>query len=535
MTRTNAYVSDITYQVTFFEEQTPAHLNFACLLGGCEPVALDKPFTYMELGCGQGLTSNVLAATHPHARFFACDFNPAHVASARELAEAANLDNIVFLEESFEDLAAGKLEDLPRFDFITMYGVYSWVDAENRRHIVDFIKRYLKPGGIVYANYNAMPGWSAASVLQRLSWQHVELHPEGSAAQIDQMRAFVQQLHDAGPRFFSTNAGLSRFMDSFSESSKNYLAHEYLNRGWSALYHADVARDMAGAKLDYAASAQMICNVPELHLTPEQQRFLETIAHGPLRETARDCILNASLRQDIFVRGARSVSATRLAMWMSKVGLALARPYLPADMTLQAAEGLGKLHAPVLEALKKRPHRLSELASLPPFAGQPAPVLLKAAARLISSGAAAPYFVQAAAIDPAPAHRLNMELARRSETSDEYQVLASPLLGGATAAGLFQRLVYAFAAKQGKDVDAELISRHIADVVAAQRASSVRNGQANEGAAYRHEEILSAVQAILAHRLPIWVQHGAVGGCKPMVCGKTAGARPQNAEPCVME
>jgi hypothetical protein len=204
-------------------------------------------------------------------------------------------------------------------------------------------------------------------------------------------------------------------------------------------------------------------------------------------------------------------------------------------MTLQAAEGFDKLHAPVLEALTKRPHRLSDLASLPPFAGQPAPVLLKAAARLISSGAAAPYFVQAAAIDPAPAHRLNMELARRSETSDEYQVLASPLLGGATAAGLFQRLVYAFAAKQGKDVDAELISRHIADVVAAQRASSVRNGQANEGAAYRHEEILSAVQAILAHRLPIWVQHGAVGGCKPMVCGKTAGARPQNAEPCVME
>lgn len=41
------------------------------------------------------------------------------------------------------------MDGLPQFDFITLHGIYTWVSRENRQHIVDFIARYLKPGGIV--------------------------------------------------------------------------------------------------------------------------------------------------------------------------------------------------------------------------------------------------------------------------------------------------------------------------------------------------------------------------------------------------
>ena len=103
------YVAGIDYPAAFFPEQGPVHLDFACILNGVEPVLPQDGFTWFELGCGPGLTANVLAAANPRGRFFANDFNPANVVTGRELADAAGLENITFLEDSFAALADGKV------------------------------------------------------------------------------------------------------------------------------------------------------------------------------------------------------------------------------------------------------------------------------------------------------------------------------------------------------------------------------------------------------------------------------------------
>ncbi|RYZ90024.1 MAG: methyltransferase, partial [Moraxellaceae bacterium] len=82
---TAGYVSDVEYTAGFYTEQAPGLLNFACILNGVEPVDTSKSFNYCELGFGRGLTVNVLAAANPQGRFYAADFNPAHVAGARQL------------------------------------------------------------------------------------------------------------------------------------------------------------------------------------------------------------------------------------------------------------------------------------------------------------------------------------------------------------------------------------------------------------------------------------------------------------------
>jgi tRNA G46 methylase TrmB len=74
------YTADVEYSAGFYREQSPAYLNFVCWLNGFEPVALDQPFSYCELGFGHGLTVNILAASNPHATFYGTDFNPAQVA-----------------------------------------------------------------------------------------------------------------------------------------------------------------------------------------------------------------------------------------------------------------------------------------------------------------------------------------------------------------------------------------------------------------------------------------------------------------------
>src|SRR5262249_24909122 len=167
------YVTDLQYTPSFCKEQSPAILRLACMLNGVETTPESGSFTYCDLGCGEGQTALILAAGYPEGRFYGVDFNPGHIMRARGIAAAAALSNVEFLERSFDDLAD---ESFPEFDFITLHGVYSWISPGLRQSIVQFVARQLKPGGIVYVGYNAMPGSTSGLAVQRL------LHDVGAQA-----------------------------------------------------------------------------------------------------------------------------------------------------------------------------------------------------------------------------------------------------------------------------------------------------------------------------------------------------------------
>jgi SAM-dependent methyltransferase len=166
MNWTAGYNNSVTYTTGFYQEQSPAYLNACLAMQRVSPPSLEK-FTYCELGFGQGLTSLILAATHPQGDFYACDFNPLHVLAAASVRDEAKLPNLTLLENAFGELAQGKVE-LPMFDYITMHGIISWISDDTRAQIVQFLTRYLKPGGVVQVSYNAMPGCAQVLPLQRL-------------------------------------------------------------------------------------------------------------------------------------------------------------------------------------------------------------------------------------------------------------------------------------------------------------------------------------------------------------------------------
>src|SRR5688500_5630257 len=165
---TDGYVSDVAYTDGYYAELSPAHLNYIAILNRCAPRPLDRPFTYCELGCGNGHTVTMLAAAYPQGQFYGCDFNPAHVSKARRWAEAAGIKNLTILEASFQEMVE---MDLPDFDFITFHGIYSWISEPNRRAMQDVVARHLQPGGLVYNSYNGMPGWAGQAPLQRLMFE----------------------------------------------------------------------------------------------------------------------------------------------------------------------------------------------------------------------------------------------------------------------------------------------------------------------------------------------------------------------------
>lgn len=495
----DGYVADLDYPAAFFAEQSPSHLSIACILNGVEPLPPERPFTYFELGAGMGLTSNVLAASHPQGRFFSNDFNPGHVASARQLADEARLENMTVLECSFADLAAGKA-DLPQLDYITMYGVYSWITPANRQCLVEFIRRYLKPGGIVYVNYNALPGWTRSLPLQRLLLEHAACNPVPRVQQLEQARHLAQELAKAGAAFFDGNRQLAHRMASLSGDKAGYLAHEYLNSGWEPLYHADVAGELAGAELDFIGSADLSRAFDNDYLTAQQQALLAGIPDARWRETVRDYLLNTSFREDVYVRGARRMSAERQAKWLARLGLALTS--VPASIA--APDGADAVAMrQMLGALATGPKTLAGLASMP---GASLQSVARLAARLSAAGHAACYFLGSEAVDAAPARRLNQAIAEQSTLGDHYQALASPKLGGGLRSGLAQRLVYQCLAQEpaAAQPDAEVISRRVAALLRGHFAACVPDSPAEAALHALREGLPRTVAAILAQRLPIW-------------------------------
>ena len=68
---TGDYVCDVEYTVGFYPDQSASALSFVALLNGYDAPPLGR-FAYCELGCGMGLTANILAAANPDLQLVLC-------------------------------------------------------------------------------------------------------------------------------------------------------------------------------------------------------------------------------------------------------------------------------------------------------------------------------------------------------------------------------------------------------------------------------------------------------------------------------
>ena len=361
------YVTDIEYADGFYAAQAPAHLALAATVNGIESPDLDGAYACCELGCGRGQTSLVLAALNPGAEFHAIDFHPAHIAYAQGQARRAGLKNLTFHECSFDDLIGPRRTALPMFDVVTMHGVWSWIAPELQKSILAFLNAHLKPGGLVYVSYNALPAWNQVAPLQRIVRELARAAPERSdfavSRALDQLGRLAE-LNIVPARF---QPEIKRMRDS-SRNLLSYLAHEYLNEHWQPLYHADVARAFAGAKLEFAACTDLLKNFYNLSLNEEQRTFLADIPFADVRETLKDFCTDHWFRQDVFVRGIRRMSVARREQLLLAQTLALLRP--PPDVIEIERPGGSKwrpdvtVYQAISKALQQRPRRVSELLTL---------------------------------------------------------------------------------------------------------------------------------------------------------------------------
>jgi SAM-dependent methyltransferase len=325
---TAGYVADLNYTYGYYSELNPLRIRFAFANAG---LAFPDVGAACELGFGQGLSTNIHAAASI-VDWRGTDFNPSQASFAREMNRSFGGGDTLY-EDSFAELAARP--DLPDFDFIALHGIWTWISDENRAVVVDFLRRKLKVGGVLYISYNTMPGWAPFAPMRHLMKQHAKVMDAtgpGMVAHVNSALAFSDRFIAANPGILRVVPQFGTRMQKLREQNPAYLAHEYFNQHWDPTYFTDMVEALGPAKLGYACSAHYLDHVDLLNLTADQTALLAGIPDATFRETVRDYMVNQQFRRDYWVRGARRLSAfdqadiirrTRVALVAHREGVSL--------------------------------------------------------------------------------------------------------------------------------------------------------------------------------------------------------------------
>ncbi len=483
-TWSHGYVSDITYTYGYYSELNPLRAQMALLDARLAPPNSGADATCCELGFGQGLSANVHAAAGGGARWWATDFNPAQAGFAQSLARASG-SGAVLVDDAFADFANRK--DLPPegFDYIGLHGIWSWISDANRAVIVDFVRRHLKVGGVLYISYNALPGWAALMPLRHLLTQHAErLGGPGTniVSKINDALAFADKLVALNPGYARSNPVVAERLKRINGQNRNYLAHEYFNRDWLPMHFSDMAAWLEPAKLSFAGSAHYLERVDAINLNADQQKLLNDLPDPLMREQTRDYITNTQFRRDYWVRGARSISALERSEALRQQRVVLSTPR--ADVAMKVNGNLGEaslndnVYTPVLDALAdQKAHTLGQLEQAVAAKNVSFNQLAQAIMILVGKGDLQPAHDDAhIARARKTTDRLNTHLMNLSRGSSDISNLASPVTGGGVGVGRFQQLFIA-ARAQGKKTAPEL-AQAVWTILQAQGQRIVKDGKA---------------------------------------------------------
>lgn len=503
---TAGYVTDLEYTHGYYRELSPGVLRLACLNAGVA-FPTGKSLNYLELGFGQGLSVNIHAAGNP-GEFWGTDFNPTQAAHAAALAEASG-SGARLLDASFEELAARP--DLPEFDVIALHGVWTWISEENRKVIVDLMRRKLRVGGIVYLSYNCFPGWAPVEPLRHLMMLHSELASSdavGTVGKVEAALKFVQEVTDSGALYFKANPAVVQRLKLMREQNRNYLAHEYFNRDWDLMSFSEVVQNLDQAKLTFVASAHLLDHIDALNLPADAQKLMSGIQHPVLRQSVRDYFVGQQFRRDIFIKGPRRLSPLeRREALLAESFVSLIRPEQVKDINVAGALGQGKLqeaiYGPIMTALAENdfaPKTLDRIAAHPAAKTIAPNALLEAIIVLTGAG-----HLQPARSVSNPARQatraLNRQLCHDARSTGDISFLASPVTGGGVVVPRFNQL-FLLATQQGKKSVEEQV-RYAWSILQAQGQRLMRDGKALESAEDNQASLSKMAQEFNAERLPI--------------------------------
>lgn len=353
----DGYVADSAYPSNLHPHFQPPHTHAVLLHAGITlPTAPRAPFTFVDLGCGDGVGLMLMAAAHPEGQFIGVDVLPRHIDHGRAIAARIGVSNLRLDCTSFENA----LPDLTEVaDYVMAQGVLSWVSPAAQAAMFALAARLLRPGGVLSVGYNAMPGWGWLIPFQRFARAHAETldlpADERFLVTLDYLRDSAL-LDPAVHRWFD---------EHLRQQPRQYYPHEYLNAYWQPHWCTDVTRDAAAHGLQFLADGLTTLLQPSYSLPPDAAQVLARMTSSTERRLAMDLLVKRRFRVDLFAKDAVTMSASEARMRR------LAQPWsthttpFDASLLLTTPAGSTSIATPasraILHALQDGPLALASL------------------------------------------------------------------------------------------------------------------------------------------------------------------------------
>jgi len=495
------YMSEIDYTYGYYAELCPSRVKLAFLNQG---IVFPKFATACELGFGQGLSTNIHAAGSLTS-WFGTDFNSSQAGFAREISSIAGIEETL-IDQNFLEFTTRS--DLPDFDYIALHGIWSWISDENRKIIVDFIRRKLKVGGVLYISYNTQPGWAGMIPVRDLLAEHSNVMSspgDGIVKKINQSLEFVERLINVNSQFFRANPQVVDRLKQIKTQDRNYLAHEYFNKDWHPMSFSRLSEWLLPAKLDFACSANYLDHLEALNLNSEQKLFLKEIETSVFRETVRDFIVNQQFRKDYWVKGIRKINSLERLEALREERIILAKT--TKEISLEVSGHLGKakmrdeIYEPLLTCLSThKPQKIGEIenALLGKVSFQE---LIESVMVLANNGTV--LIAQSEEVCQkikGTCERLNSHFIQKARASSEIQYLVSPLSGSGVFVGRFNQL---FILALSKGIASKDWAKFVWGILSEQGQNIVKNGKKLETVDENLLELQEQAKNFESFRLPI--------------------------------
>ncbi len=449
---TEGYVTDVGYTFGYYRELNPLHAKIALQDYN---VACPEVQTACELGFGQGISINIHAAASK-TQWYGTDFIPEQADFARQMAKASGADVHIF-NDSFEAFA--KRKDLPDFDFIGLHGIWSWISNNNRRIIVNFIKKKLKPGGVLYISYNTLPGWADFVSLRHIMSLYMDDMADPKQNRLEQISGcvdFLDRFLSTNPAFAQANPFVRTRLQRLHKEDAHYLAHEYFNRDWLPMHFTDMTQWLQDTGMDYICSTHYLDHVNQFNISRDQEKLLNSIHPFLFRETVRDFMVNRQFRAEYWVKNTRELNKKEKEKILQTQRYILVEPR--SDITLKVPGPAGSLdldpaqYEPVLDLMADyRPRTLRQMEKELESNSIKFPQLYQAIIVLMGKRCIEPVQDKEDVSQvKQDTDKLNSFLCQQVLAKEDIHALASPMTGGGISLDIIDQ-IFVEISRQGND------------------------------------------------------------------------------------
>jgi hypothetical protein len=417
----------------FVKDLAPAYIDHACIVAGFAPPpgspigeGVGAGFTYCELQCGSGLTPTLLAASNPLGDFHAIDARGSLLETGRAFAETGKIRNISFHEAG---IGAATELDLPPLDYIIVSGIYSWVPLRERGAILNFVRKFLKPGGAVYVNYNARPGWNKLDAFRRVFREATRGVRTETKQRIDTARDLYRMLLEfKAPAIVASGITAAQLVE-LDKTPLDTLATDYANDFAEPLYVTEVASDFSVIDCHLVGAVDLVDSAAVLINQEPYKSVLERMPTIAGRELAKDFMRDTRHRRDVFVKGGRRLAADNREAMMSGLAFALEQPAAAVKYSVRVPFAEVKFDTEgsraMVATLAQAPRSISELISLAHAKGIEAQETVGTVHALLVTGQIRPvYRASREAVESS--RRMQSAIVARAGTPQAMAFLPSP-------------------------------------------------------------------------------------------------------------